>query len=262
MVHVIVHNSVSVDGRVEGVAADIALHYEVAATFDPDVHLAGSGTILAAEAEVDDQQAPDPPRDEPDAPDPPRGHPEAPNPPHDEPDAPDPPRDEPDAPDPPRDEPDDGRPLLAVVDSRGRVRSWAALRQAPFWRDRMVALCSHATPADHLERLAALHVDRIVVGQRTVDLAAALSALERDYGATRILVDSGGTLNGVLLRAGLVDEVSLLIQPQLVDGRHTSIVRPNASGGTIELRLSAVEQLAAGVVWLRYDVVRDQATSA
>ncbi|MEO0433105.1 MAG: dihydrofolate reductase family protein, partial [Cyanobacteria bacterium J06656_5] len=38
------------------------------------------------------------------------------------------------------------------------------------------------------------------------------------FGVTVVRVDSGGTLNGVLLRAGLVDELHLLVHPTLVGG--------------------------------------------
>ena len=219
MVHVVVHNAVSADGRVAGFDADIGLHYEIAAGFNADVHLAGSETILAANLEVDDALD---------------GMLQ-----------------------PPHDDPHDERALLAVVDSRGRVRSWSALRQAPHWRDRMVALCSHATPGAYLEHLAARHVDRVVAGAQHVDLGEALATLERAYGARRVLVDSGGTLNGALFRAGLVDEVSLLVHPRLVGGpQNASMFRPGQPTDGVALRLTAVEQRAGDIVWLRYDVIR------
>ncbi|HSK96971.1 MAG TPA: dihydrofolate reductase family protein [Euzebyales bacterium] len=220
MVHVIVHNSVSADGGVEGFEPDIGLHYEIAGDFGADVHLAGSDTLLAAGLPVDDAVG--------------------------------------GADEPPRDDAGDARPLLVVVDSRGRIDGWRSLRQAPHWRDRMVALVSRTTPAPYLDRLAERHVDHIVAGDRHVDLSEALAVLERTHGATRVLVDSGGTLNGVLLRAGLVDEVSLLVHPCLVDaGQPTSVFRPQEpSGGPgIALRLATVQQRDGDVVWLRYDVV-------
>jgi 2,5-diamino-6-(ribosylamino)-4(3H)-pyrimidinone 5'-phosphate reductase len=216
MVHVVVHNSVSADGRVDGFEADIGLHYEVAASFGADVHLAGSETILAAGLETDAAGADG---------------------------------------EPPRDDPEDGRSLLVVVDSRGRVRCWDALRQAPYWRDRMVALGSQATPGDYLDHLAARHVDRIIAGDRHVDLREALAVLERTYDAARVLVDSGGTLNGALLAAGLVDEVSLLVHPRLVDGaQRGSMYRSSEAADGVVLRLATVERRAGGIVWLRYDV--------
>jgi 2,5-diamino-6-(ribosylamino)-4(3H)-pyrimidinone 5'-phosphate reductase len=221
--HVVVHNSVSADGAVEGFEPDVGLHYGIAAEFGADVHLAGSDTILAAGMPVDDEAG-----DDTEPPD------------------------------------DDARPLLVVVDSRGRVNSWASLRQAPHWRDRMVALCSRATPSAYLDGLAERHVDHVVAGDRHVDLAAALEVVERRYGVTRVLVDSGGTLNGVLLRAGLVDEISLLVHPCLVGGRaRTSVFRPGTGedAGVIGLRLADLQQRAGDVVWMRYDVATPTRTS-
>jgi 2,5-diamino-6-(ribosylamino)-4(3H)-pyrimidinone 5'-phosphate reductase len=215
MVYVVVHNSISADGGVDGFDVDLGLHYGLASTFDADVHLVGSETLLAAGMETDAAGG---------------------------------------GLEPPDDDPDDRRPLLAVVDSRGRVRSWTALRDATHWRDRMVALCADTTPADYLEHLAAHHVDRVVAGDQQVDLARALADLERTYDAKRVLVDSGGKLNGVLLRAGLVDEVSLLVHPQLVSGS-SSMFRTAQPADPVTLRLASVERQGDGLVWLRYDVV-------
>ena len=71
-------------------------------------------------------------------------------------------------------------------------------------------------------------------------------------------MDSGGTLNGVLLREGVVDEVSLLIDPSLVGGTspRSVFVAPELASpdDVIGARLTHVEDLGNGVVWLRYDV--------
>ena len=57
-----------------------------------------------------------------------------------------------------------------------------------------------------------------------------------------------------------MDEISLLVDPSLVGGTSPrSIFRaPDlaSSDGVIDLRLTHLEQLRDGVVWLRYDVVR------
>jgi len=93
-----------------------------------------------------------------------------------------------------------------------------------------------------------------------VDLRAALLALNRRFGAKVVRADSGGTLNGALLRAGLVDEVSVLVHPALLGGTgEASIFRaPELEGpdGIIRLRLLSVERLRGGIVWMRYRVVR------
>ena len=68
----------------------------------------------------------------------------------------------------------------------------------------------------------------------------------------------GATLNGVLLREGLVDEVSLLIDPSLAGGTSPRFVfvAPELASpdDVIGARLTHVEELRNGVVCLRYDV--------
>jgi 2,5-diamino-6-(ribosylamino)-4(3H)-pyrimidinone 5'-phosphate reductase len=95
----------------------------------------------------------------------------------------------------------DSRPLLVLVDGRGRVTRYAWLRQQPFWRDVLV-LCSAAAPASHLDRLRRLGVEYAVLGADRVDLGAALRMLAGRYGVMAVRVDAGGGLNAALLRGG------------------------------------------------------------
>ena len=109
-------------------------------------------------------------------------------------------------------------PLLAVTDRRSRVPDWMwdALRNAGHWRD--------AVPVRS-------------------DLAAAVAGFE---GVVR--VDSGGALNGALLRAGLVNELSLLVHPVLVGDA------PRWHGSPPPGPL-ALERLEGGTPdWLRFRV--------
>jgi 2,5-diamino-6-(ribosylamino)-4(3H)-pyrimidinone 5'-phosphate reductase len=153
--------------------------------------------------------------------------------------------------------PDPSCPWLVVVDSRGRVNCWSWLKQTPFWRIG-IALCSEATPAAHLAGLEQQGIERLIISDQQVDLSAALQLLSERYGIRLIRVDSGGVLNGALLRAGLVDEVSLLIDPYLVGGTtpHGVFTAPDLTGpeGIIRLRLLSVDQPRQGTVWLRYEV--------
>ncbi len=92
------------------------------------------------------------------------------------------------------------------------------------------------------------------------DLAAALEELHNRHAVQTVRVDSGGRLNGALLRAGLVDEVSVLVHPALVGGQSPrSLYRApdlDSAGGVINLRLAESQTLKDGIVWLRYEVDR------
>jgi 2,5-diamino-6-(ribosylamino)-4(3H)-pyrimidinone 5'-phosphate reductase len=219
---VILHNSVSADGRNTEFIPDIGLHYELTSRWKFDVHLVGSNTILKSEEEV-----------------PPEGDED-----HESPEA----------------KPDDKRSLLVVPDSRGRIRSWHALRKAGMWRG-LMALCSRSTPKEYLEYLEQRDIGSIVAGDDRVDIGAALEKLNADYGVKTVLLDSGGTLNGVLLRAGLVDEVSLLVHPCLAGGSSPlSFFRDMEAAsleGVIQLRLKEMEKRRGDTVWLHYEVAKE-----
>lgn len=131
-------------------------------------------------------------------------------------------------------------PLLAVVDGRGRVRQWAALRECGHWRD-VVALTCADTPA------YADGPSTVVAGGTRVDLRAAL----RELGGGTVRVDSGGGLTGALLARGLVTEVSLLVHPLIVGAAGR---RWYGAASPTNLTLAAAERQPGGLLWLRYSV--------
>jgi len=216
-------NAVSLDGRFDQFEPDIELYYRLAARFREDATLVGSNTLLEAPDKVDI-----PPEDD-------------------------------SVFEPPESRRGDRRPLLVVPDSRGRLKTWHFWRQQPYWRG-WVALCSHSTPQRHIDYLRKRHVDRIVAGTTRVDLGTALRRLRARYGVKRVRVDSGGTLGGALLRAGLVSEVCLLVHPCLVGGTspRTVFSAPdlNSPRGVIAVELKETRRLRHGILWLRYRVRR------
>ncbi|WP_188187462.1 dihydrofolate reductase family protein [Nonomuraea sp. SYSU D8015] len=142
--------------------------------------------------------------------------------------------------------PDEGGPLLAVVDGRGRVSRWEALREAGHWSD-VVALHCAATPPRPPDR----RVREIVTGADHVDLAAALQRLGQEDGVRVVRVDSGGTLIGALMTAGLLDELSLLVHPCVAGERATRFWH-GAAPAFAPLTLVGAQSLPDGLAWLRY----------
>jgi 2,5-diamino-6-(ribosylamino)-4(3H)-pyrimidinone 5'-phosphate reductase len=205
---VIIHVATSLDGRIEGFEPDLVTYYGLISSWGEDLTLCGSETILAAGV------AEGPPDAEP-IPQPDQG---------------------------------DERPLLAIVDSRGRVRSWGGLLATGHWRAG-IAICAEATPATHREYLGRIGVETLVAGDERVELVAALDGLA-ERGIETVRIDAGPTLNGVALRAGLVDEVSVLTHPALGAGR-TFVDQLDAAIG---LRPIAAEERGEGLIWARYEV--------
>jgi 2,5-diamino-6-(ribosylamino)-4(3H)-pyrimidinone 5'-phosphate reductase len=219
---VILHNMVSVDGRTDGFPApDLGLFYELVGRWKEDATLVGVDTIITGCEQEQDAGAAG-------------GEPAEPD-------------------------PSDSRPILVVPDSRGRLKYWDRVRRWPYWH-RAVALCSKTTPPEYLSSLESTGVDSIIAGDDHVDYAKALDVLATRYGVKVLRVDSGGVLNGVLLRAGLVDEVSIVAVPRLVGGQSPrSMFRaPDTTSPDEALGLTLLncEQLKDGVVWTHYEVKR------
>jgi 2,5-diamino-6-(ribosylamino)-4(3H)-pyrimidinone 5'-phosphate reductase len=222
---VILHTATSLDGRITGFPADLELYYALAAQWNPDAILFGSETVLAA---VRDNPALEVPPEHEEMFRPPDGSP-------------------------------DPRPLLVIADSRGRVHCWDAIRKWPYMRD-VLALCSTSTPQQYRDYLRERTIGTIVAGDNHIDMRLALEALNQDYGVKTVRIDSGGTLNSVLLQAGVVDEVSVLVHPYLAGGLpDPTMFDPHKAGfSDLQVPLTHVhtEVMGNGIVWLRYSVDR------
>jgi len=123
--------------------------------------------------------------------------------------------------------------------------------------DPILVILTESVPDRHLAGLRADGVSYIFAGKAEVDLAAALETLNRELGIERIMLEGGGGANGALLRAGLIDELSLVICP-VIDGSTGGPIVFN-SGDTdlgpapIEsMTLVSHDVLEGGAMWLRY----------
>lgn len=143
----------------------------------------------------------------------------------------------------PRPGPRADRPLLAVVDSRARVREWEALRQLGYWSD-VLALYADQTPT----RPPDTTTRELVTGYDQVDLVEVLDVLG-ERGVHTVRVDSGDALVSSLLDLGLIDELALLVHPVLV-----GTGRPWCDTRRLALRHADTEVFEGGVIWLRYCV--------
>ncbi|HVH07012.1 MAG TPA: dihydrofolate reductase family protein [Myxococcota bacterium] len=148
-----------------------------------------------------------------------------------------------------------------AIDPRGRL-AWAT---NDIDGDHVVAILSERVSDDYLAFLRDRGVSYLLAGARdpsggwgqAVDLAGALEKIGARFGVRTLMLEGGGKINGALLRAGLVDEVSLLVAP-VADGRIGTPALFDVEGegfAPCALALASVEQRADGVVWLRYRVV-------
>jgi riboflavin-specific deaminase-like protein len=105
-----------------------------------------------------------------------------------------------------------------------------------------------------LEVPAAVTAEVEVVPMAGPEPAAVVADL-RDRGVRSILCEGGATLNGALLRAGVVDELHLAVAPQLVGGTDALPVAAGALAGDVALE-PVDAYVCAGALLLRYRAVR------
>ena len=98
--------------------------------------------------------------------------------------------------------------------------------------------------------------------QGSLSLAAAFARLKADFGCERLTLQSGGTVNGLLLREKLIDFVDVVVAPLLVGGRDTPTLIDGASlasAGELSrlgvLKLIECAPLEESYLRLRYQVV-------
>ena len=140
-----------------------------------------------------------------------------------------------------------------VLDAGGKI-AWG---RADIGGDPIVVVLTRQVSDAHLAGLRADGVSYIFAGESELDLPLGLEVLNRELGVQRLLVEGGGVANGAFLRAGLVDELSLVILP-VVDGASGApsvfdSAEPDAGAAPVRaMRLDSSETLEGGAVWLRY----------
>ena len=146
--------------------------------------------------------------------------------------------------------PGDHESFAFAVDQSGRL-AWTS---NDIDGDHVVAILSQRVSDEYLAFLRDAGVSYLFAGARDVDLAVALEKIGARFGVRTLMLEGGGRINGEMLRAGLIDEVSLLVAP-IADGRVGTPALFDADDvAPRRLALAAVEQRAEGVVWLRYRV--------
>ncbi|TEU16101.1 MAG: deaminase [Anaerolineales bacterium] len=149
---------------------------------------------------------------------------------------------------------------FTAVDSRGRVR-WF-YKEFEGWEGwHLLVLVAHHTPPEYLAYLQRERIPYLVAGEKRVDLPAALEKLGSQLRVTCVVSTAGGKLNGALLRAGLIDEISIEFFPAVIGGPETPslfdapALKPDE--WPTRLKLISAQIQAEGRVGLRYQVVSE-----
>jgi riboflavin biosynthesis pyrimidine reductase len=148
----------------------------------------------------------------------------------------------------------DAQAYGVVLDGHGKI-GWG---RSDIGGDPIVVVLSEAVTDTHLAGLRSEGVSYIFAGKSELDLTLTLDILNRELGVKRLLLEGGGGANGAFLRAGLVDELHLVLCP-VVDGAKgapsifdSTDAEAEQRAPVIAMSLESSQTLEGGAMLLRY----------
>lgn len=143
-----------------------------------------------------------------------------------------------------------------VIDPKGKCR-WDTNMVST---EHAVEVLTRQVSNAYLQHLRDNNVSYIFAGQKKINLDIALRKLYRLFPIRTLRVDGGGHVNGSFLKAGLIDELSLVLAP-IADGTIGSLSAFEAEAGygkrlAARLKVKSVKKIFKDFIWIRYAVVR------
>ncbi len=114
----------------------------------------------------------------------------------------------------------------------------------------IIEVLSENTPGEMLAYYRSIGVSYIFAGEDSIDVKIALSKLYSIFGIKKLLLEGGSIINGAFLRAGAVDELSLVTTPIIADKNDKPLFMES---DMCEFRLKSVKPMQDNSVWLRYE---------
>ena len=143
------------------------------------------------------------------------------------------------------------RGYLVAIDTMGKLR-WA---HNQFDEMPLLVITSQDCPKEYLDTLTKQHISWIATGKEGIDLPRAMEILHKEFNIERLSVTGGGNINGAFLKAGLLDEVSMMWCPG-IDGRKGMVAAFDGLDADIaptKLQLMSVERMGE-TIWAKYKV--------
>jgi 2,5-diamino-6-(ribosylamino)-4(3H)-pyrimidinone 5'-phosphate reductase len=218
----VIHNSISLDGSTTGFEANLDVHYKILSRYQPDAMIVGSNTAKTGTQFFCEKIPPEEKSD--------FKKPEI--------------------------QSDDPRAYWLIADSKGILEGLMhVFRRSEYSKD-VIVLVSERTPEAYINYLKERNYDFIQTGADRVNIRQALEIANEKYGFELVVSDSGGVLNSILLEHGLVEEISLILTPEIVGKNGTNLFRTLEKSG-IRLGLLRDEIVEKKYVHLVYQVLEE-----
>lgn len=150
-----------------------------------------------------------------------------------------------------------------VIDNKPHLSEKGVNNLLNWGESAIIATSNRAHPAYAIKNSAL----RIVSLDNPPDLADLFLKLKAEFEVDKLTVQSGGEMNGALMRAGVIDRLSIVIAPLVVGGRDTpslidgeSIRLPSELAKLRTLRLLSCTKLEGSFLHLLYEVIAPTST--
>lgn len=112
----------------------------------------------------------------------------------------------------------------------------------------IIEVLTHQVSCQYLTYLQSMGIPYIFAGDTEIDIEEALFKLKAYFGINKLLLEGGSILNSAFQRAGVIDELSLVVAPTVADAED----KPLFMDAQMEqYRLEDV-QYRNGSLWLNY----------
>ena len=122
----------------------------------------------------------------------------------------------------------------------------------------VVELLSGKASNAYKDLLRRLGISYLIAGEDSLDLAEAVEKIAANFGGDELMLGGGGGLNWSFIRAGLCDEVSIVLTPAAdgTQGAQTLFEADDRYSAAVptEFDLQHAQKLDDGSLWLRYTV--------
>ncbi len=81
----------------------------------------------------------------------------------------------------------------------------------------IIEVLTHQVSHQYLTYLQSMEIPYIFAGDTEIDIEEALCKLKAYFGINKLLLEGGSILNGAFQRAGVIDELSLVVAPTIAD---------------------------------------------
>ena len=140
--------------------------------------------------------------------------------------------------------------LWAIPDTTGKLKGLLHIfRQSEYCKD-VVILISEKTQKEYIRYLKKRDYDYHIVGENKCNLKQALELLNEKYDVKTILTDTGSILSNLLIKLGLVSEISLLIHPVVVGKKAYNMFAHLEEN--LKLELIKEKSFENGYLWILY----------